>query len=62
MHCTNLAAYTSFYWLQQSFQVANGTIQLADISQLNRQITIDPTGKVTVSDKYKITNNSTKHQ
>jgi hypothetical protein len=37
----------------------NGTLQLADISQLNSQITIDPAGKVTASDSYQIMDNST---
>ena len=34
-------------------------MQLTDISQLNRQITIDPAGKVTASDSTTITSNST---
>ncbi len=36
-----------------------GTLQLTTISSLNRQITIDPTGKVTASDSYRIISNST---
>ena len=53
----NLPAYT-YSPASAAIQI-NGTIQLTDISQLNRQITIDPTGKVTSSDSYTIINNST---
>jgi len=54
----NLPAYT-YSPTSAAIQIADGTIQLTDISQLNRQITIDPTGKVTASDSYTIINNST---
>ena len=54
----NLAAYT-YSVGSVAFQIPTGTLQLSSISQLNRQITIDPTGKVTSSDSYHITNNST---
>ena len=54
----NLPAY-DYAPASAAFHVANGTIQLTDISQLNRQITIDPTGKVTALDSYSIKNNST---
>jgi hypothetical protein len=54
----NLAAYT-YSIGSVAFQIPTGTLQLTSISQLNRQITIDPTGKVTSSDSYHITNNST---
>jgi hypothetical protein len=54
----NLAAYT-YSIGSAAFQIPTGTLQLTSISQLNRQITIDPTGKVTSSDSYHITNNST---
>ncbi|MCX6644013.1 MAG: hypothetical protein NT043_02230, partial [Candidatus Bathyarchaeota archaeon] len=54
----NLAAYT-YSTGSVAFQIPTGTLQLTSISQLNRQITIDPTGKVTSSDSYHITNNST---
>lgn len=54
----NLAAYT-YSTGSAAFQIPAGTLQLTSISQLNRQITIDPTGKVTSSDSYHITNNST---
>jgi hypothetical protein len=54
----NLPAYTYSPGLA-TVQVTNGTIQLADITQLNRQITIDPTGHVSASDTYTIINNST---
>jgi hypothetical protein len=54
----NLAAYT-YSPASAAIQITDGTIQLADISQLNRQITIDPSGKVTASDSYTIISNST---
>jgi hypothetical protein len=54
----NLPAYT-YSPGSATVQVVNGTIQLADITQLNRQISIDPTGKVSASDTYTIVNNST---
>jgi len=54
----NLAAYT-YSIGSVAFQIPTGTLQLTSISQLNRQIPIDPTGKVTSSDSYHITNNST---
>jgi hypothetical protein len=54
----NLPAYT-YSPASAAIQIYNGTMQLTDISQLNRQITIDPTGKVTASDSYNIINNST---
>jgi hypothetical protein len=55
---TDLPAYT-YAPASASFQVPTGTLQLTTISSLNRQITIDPTGKVTASDSYRIINNST---
>ena len=55
---SNLAAYT-FAPGTAAFQVLNATIWPADITQLDRQVTIDPTGKVSVSDTYRIVNNST---
>ena len=54
----NLVAYT-YSIGSVAFQIPTGTLQLTSISQLNRQIPIDPTGKVTSSDSYHITNNST---
>jgi hypothetical protein len=53
----NLPAYTNSV-ASAAIQISTGTIQLADISQLNRQITIEPTGKVTASDSYHIINTS----
>jgi hypothetical protein len=55
---SNLPAYT-YSIGSANVQVTNQTIQLAEITQLNRQITIDPTGQVSVSDTYNIVNNST---
>jgi hypothetical protein len=55
---TNLPAYT-YVPATASFQVPTGTLQLTTISSLNRQITIDPTGKVTAVDNYRLINNST---
>ena len=54
----NLPAFT-YSIASASFLIPTGTLQLTSISQLNHQITIDPTGKVTSSDSYHITNNST---
>ena len=54
----NLPAYT-YSPASASIYIYNGSIQLTDISQINRQITIDPAGKVTSSDSYHIINNST---
>ncbi len=55
---TNLPAYTNSP-ATASFQVPVGTLQLTVISSLSRQVAIDPSGAVTVSDSYRITNNST---
>ena len=55
---TNLLAYT-YSLATASFQVKVGTLQLTTISNLNRQVTIDSSGKVSVSDSYRITDNST---
>ena len=55
---TNLPAYT-YSSATASFQVPSGTMELLTVTSLNRQITIDTTGKVTASDNYKIINNST---
>ncbi|TFH22296.1 hypothetical protein E4G67_04555, partial [Candidatus Bathyarchaeota archaeon] len=55
---TNLPAYT-YAPASASFQVPSGTLQLTTISSLNRQITIDPTGKANVADSYRIISNST---
>ena len=54
----NLQAYT-YSVGSADIQIPTGIIQLADISQLNRNINLDPTGKVTATDSYHITNNST---
>jgi hypothetical protein len=55
---TNLAAYTNSP-ATASFLLPIGTLQLSTISNLKRQIAVDPSGKVSVSDNYRITNNST---
>jgi len=55
---TNLPAYT-YAPATATFQVTSGTLTLVTITNLNRQITIDPSGKVTASDTYRIINNST---
>jgi hypothetical protein len=54
----NLPAYT-YSIGSATFKIPAGTIQSTDVSHLNRQITIDPSGKITSSDSYHITNNST---
>ena len=50
--------HTLYSVASAAIQITKGTIQLTDISQLNRQITIEPTGKVTALDSYHIINNS----
>ena len=54
---TNLPAFTNAP-ASASFQVPSGTLQLASISSLNREITIEPTGKISVTDNYRIISNS----
>jgi hypothetical protein len=54
----NLPAYT-FSPASASFQLNSETIQQAEITNLDRQISIDPTGKVSASDTYRIVNNET---
>jgi len=54
----NLAAYT-YSIGSATFSITSGTLQLSSVSRLNRQINIDPTGKVTSSDSYNIISNST---
>ncbi len=53
----NLPAYT-YSIGSAAFQV-QGTLDLTTIDQLNRQITLDPTGKVSVSDNYHMIDNAT---
>jgi hypothetical protein len=50
---TNLPAYT-YSVGSANFQLPTGTLQLTTVSSLNREIAIDPTGKVTVADNYRI--------
>ena len=54
---TNLPAFTNSP-ASAIFQVPSGTLQLASITSLNREITIEPTGKINVEDNYRITSNS----
>ncbi len=54
----NLPAYT-YSPATASFQLPTGALQVIQISELNRQVTINPAGQVTSSDSYRITNNST---
>ena len=55
---SNLAAYT-YSPANAVVQLSTGTLQLTTITSLNRQINIDPTGKVTASDSYRLISNST---
>ncbi|HLN88524.1 MAG TPA: hypothetical protein VK253_00500 [Candidatus Binatia bacterium] len=55
---TDLPAYT-YAPATATFQVPVRTIQLSTLSSLDREISIDPTGKVTATDSYRIINNST---
>ncbi|MDR1993720.1 MAG: hypothetical protein LBQ98_09600 [Nitrososphaerota archaeon] len=54
---TNLPAYT-YSIAQAKVVLPAGTLQLAVINSLNRQITIDATGAVTTVDTYHITSSS----
>ncbi|MGD6807407.1 MAG: hypothetical protein ACQCN4_10670 [Candidatus Bathyarchaeia archaeon] len=54
---SNLPAYTYIIG-SANVKLSAGAIQLTTISNLNRQITIDPTGTVTVVDSYRITGNT----
>jgi len=54
----NLPAYT-YIPATATIEIYNGSVQITNINQLNRQITVDPAGKVTASDSYTIINNST---
>lgn len=42
-----------------TFSLSAGSLQIININKLNRQVTINPAGDITVSDSYRITNNST---
>ncbi len=53
----NLAAFTNQEAIA-TFQLASGYLQQVDIKQLDRQVTVNPTGTVTATDIYHITNNS----
>ncbi len=55
---TSLMAYT-YSVATATFKVPTETIQLCNINSLKRDITLDPTGKVTAQDNYRITSNST---
>jgi len=55
---TSLPAYT-YSVATATFKVPTGTIQLCNINSLNRDIILDPTGKVTAQDNYRIISNST---
>ncbi len=54
----NLAAYT-YSIAKTNVKVSTGTLQLATINSLNREISIDTTGTVNAIDTYKITSNAT---
>ncbi len=53
----SLPAYT-YSVASAAFEVPTGTLQLTTISNLNREISIDPNGMVTSTDSYRITSNS----
>ena len=52
----NLAAYT-YSVASAAFQISPGSMHLTTIDQLSRQISVDPTGKVSAVDSYHMTNN-----
>jgi hypothetical protein len=53
----NLPAFT-YTPAVASFSLSGGGIQIVNMKELNRQITISPEGGVVASDSYRITNNS----
>jgi hypothetical protein len=53
----NLPAFTYSPALA-NFSLASGSLQIINIKELNRQITISPTGEISSFDSYRITNNS----
>jgi hypothetical protein len=53
----NLPAF-SYFPAQASFTLSSGSLQIIDIKELNRQITINPVGDVAATDSYSITNNA----
>lgn len=42
-----------------TFSLSAGSLQIININKLDRQVAISPVGDITVSDSYRITNNST---
>lgn len=54
----NLAAFT-YSPATATFSLSSGSIQIINVKQLIRQVTINAAGGITVSDKYRIVNNST---
>lgn len=54
----NLAAFT-YSSATATFSLSSGSIQIINVKQLIRQVTINAAGGVTVSDRYRIVNNST---
>ncbi|MCW4008762.1 MAG: hypothetical protein NWF09_08775 [Candidatus Bathyarchaeota archaeon] len=54
----NLAAFT-YSPATATFPLSKGSIQIISVKQLTRQVEINAIGEITVSDKYRITNNST---
>ncbi len=53
----NLPAYT-YSVGSAGFKILAGTLQIMDISRLDRQLTFDPSGGVSASDTYHIVNNA----
>ncbi len=54
----NLPAF-SYSPATATFSLSAGSLQIININELNRQVAISPVGDITVSDSYRITNNST---
>ncbi|MGB8780483.1 MAG: hypothetical protein WCD81_07535 [Candidatus Bathyarchaeia archaeon] len=52
---TNLAAF-AYNSSTEVFNVANSAMQLYDVNQLNRQISVSPVGDITGTDSYYVTN------
>jgi hypothetical protein len=54
---SNLPAFT-YSPASATFSMPSGDVQIIDMKELTRQVTISPTGDIIASDKYRLTDNS----
>ena len=59
-NATDLSAFT-YNASQVAFFLPNNNIQIFEIQQLTREVDVNAFGQISVSDSYRITNNSTTH-